>query len=559
MPLGEIISGEIETPGAEDVYTFDAESGTLISLDMQQIWQSERNVNESLVAKLYAPDGSVLHSRTDFLHQAHDLGPLELPATGTYTLQFRGNGDNIPGYQLRIDDVTPGSAAPIALDQIVSDAIDVGGRTRSYTFAATSGDELTLDILFNEIVDRIGGPTAGFTLAAPSGTVLADSGFNDATFTATETGEYLLIVDDRDFVRRSDITATYSFRIASDPQAPEPAAANLVISDVVADLVSVGSPAQLNVSWTVTNTGNATAQGWNASGWTDQIILSAEDTAGVLDRVFAEVDRSEDLAPGASYTASATITLPAETEGSFWVYAEADPLNQVYESEPVTDNRTRAENSSTVYRQARPEHAGPAIKLTPGDGSRYPTGTSLALSGSAAASNQSINAIFMIDVSGSTLEPSGLDVNGDGVIDANDDLNDFDNVGDVLDAEIAAALRLTQQLQVLSDDVRVASVMFAGGSEPLDAGPEPFNQNFVDPRDDTTYRDDQPNFETAITSLWSQSLSFLSLQGASRFRDMEVRAGTEFEPVMRDVENLPHRLIPSGQRRRCSCARGSVP
>ena len=403
-----------------------------------------------------------------------------------------------------------------------------------------------MDVLFNEVdpID-ISGPRTGFTITSPSGVVVVNNEGDDTAFIVNETGNYTIVADDRGAaVRTADNLGNYSFRIVADPIPAAPVAADLTVSNVVADLISTGDPATVDVSWTVTNNGTtATASAWDSGSWTDQVVFSAEESdgginSGLYERVFANVARPNDLAPGESYTQSTTITLPDGFDGSFWVYVTADVENKVYEGEFATDNTTRSDAFSAVYQSDRPSPGGPAIELAPPDGSRYPTGTTLALSGSALSTNQSINAIFMIDVSTSTLTPNGLDVNGDGVVDENDDFNNFPNVGDVLDAEIAAALRLTEQLQTISDDVRVASVIFAGGSEPLDAGPEEFNQHFVDAEIDTTYRDDESNFDTAITSLWNESLGFLAIQGAFQFRDMEVRQGTEFEPVMRDVEKL---------------------
>ncbi|WP_253155892.1 RHS repeat-associated core domain-containing protein [Stieleria tagensis] len=539
LPLGEIVSGEIETPGTSDTLTFDASAGAQIFLDMQQIWQSDRAVNETLRSQLFAPSGTLVAGTLDFLHQAHDTGPITLSESGTYSLVLSGSGDNIPGYQLRVDDVTPAPASAINVGQVISDAIEIGGRTHSYNFATTTGTELTLDVLLNEVVDNLGRPTAGFTLLSPAGVSVFQAAFTDTTFMADETGVYTLIVDDRDFIRSTDILGKFSFRILDDSLAATPAAAELTVSNVVADVITIGSPATVSVSWTVTNNGTAVASAWDADSWIDRVFLSADEASVALyQRAFADVTSPGDLAPGESYNQTATITLPEQFEGSFWVDVETDPLNHVFEADAATNNQTRSETFSAVYAAERAASDGPPIQLAPQNGSRFPTGTNLALSGNVGSANQSINAIFMIDVSTSTLTPSGLDVNGDGVVDANDDYNQFAGVGDVLDAELAAALRLTEQLQTLSDNVRVASVLFAGGSEPLDAGPELFNQNFVDPSIDTTYRGDDPNFEIAVRSLWSQTLGFLSVQGAFKFRDTEVRQGTEFEPAIRDVQNL---------------------
>ena len=133
LEFGEVVVDEIRTAGTLDEYNFDAAAGTSVFFDMQQIWQPVGLSIETLDVELIAPDGSVLFSELDFVTQAHDRGPIELTQTGTYTLRVDGATDDIPGYQFVINDVTPAAATPIAIDQVVSDAIDVAGRIHTYT------------------------------------------------------------------------------------------------------------------------------------------------------------------------------------------------------------------------------------------------------------------------------------------------------------------------------------------------------------------------------------------------------------------------------------------
>lgn len=70
---------------------------------------------------------------------------------------------------------------------------------------------------------------------------------------------------------------------------------------------------------------------------------------------------------------------------------------------------------------------------------------------------------IMLDVSGSTYSPNGMDCNGDGVADAQDDLNGDHNEGDVLDCEIAGALSLAKSLRATNPNVNLSLAIF--GSE----------------------------------------------------------------------------------------------
>jgi len=74
-------------------------------------------------------------------------------------------------------------------------------------------------------------------------------------------------------------------------------------------VLTVDDPANLNVSWTVTNQGTGAGR---TGSWTDQVVLS---TDGILgngdDRVIGEFVHNGALAQGASYTQNQRILLPA--------------------------------------------------------------------------------------------------------------------------------------------------------------------------------------------------------------------------------------------------------
>ncbi len=539
VELGQITFGSIETPGRSDLFTFDGSQGQLIYLDMQQI-RSALGGTQALVTELVSPSGNVLFSITDALENAHDIGPYELSEDGTYAFRFSGRGDNVANFQFRVADVTPEAAVPIAMDEIVTGGISAGGEVRSYSFAATAGESLTLDVIFNQGFAPITPSSLGFTVVSPSGTALVTSSINDAPLNIAETGVHTLIVDDATVPNSGDDTGRYSFRITADPNSPLPPAADLRVSAVSATRKAIGdsaaAPAELTVTWIVTNDGPGTAQVWN-----DQILFSSEDSAGGLSmRAVAEIPNVTVLGSGESYQQTAIVALPEGLEGELWVYVEPDARNTVFEAADEYTGTARAVQPTVIYAAARPLSGSPAITLSPEDGSRYPAGSTLTLAGNAASSKQSVNAIFVVDISASTLSPTGLDANFDGVVDELDDLNNDGQIGSVLDTEIAATLRVVEQLSSLTDDLRVATILFAGDSQPLDAGPGDFNQVFVDPLD-ASYEGDKntlPNFEYALRSLWAQSSTFVNRQGAFYFRDLELASGTQFNPAVRNIDSL---------------------
>ncbi|MEM6471605.1 MAG: putative Ig domain-containing protein, partial [Planctomycetota bacterium] len=531
LVFNRVYAGNLETPGKVDTYSFEGTSGQSIFLDMQQVFGSLRGVNETLVSSITSPSGVTLVDTSSFLTGPHDAGVFELTETGTYTLNLFGAGDTIPGYQFQLNDVTPGVPVPIAIDQVISDRIDSAGEIRQYTFAATVGTEFVLDVLLNRNVDPFIGEVIGWTVESPSESILVNNSEVDASFTAPETGTYTLTVDNRNEDRGKDTTEPFAFRVIDDPAAFAPQTANLVVSNVVVDSVVVGNPAVIDVTWTVTNAGDTTAIAFGGGAWTDRVYFSADqDQQGIFSITQGDTERLVDLAPGASYQQTASFTLPVGFVGSFWVDVQADATNVVYEGDLLDDNIDQSPLLTAVYTEERAERSGPALSLSPEDGSVFPTGSQIALSGNASSTNESINAIFVIDVSRSTLEVTGLDANGDGLVDENDNLNGDASIADILDAEIGAALQLTDRLVELSDNVAVSTVLFAGGSTIADQGPEDFNQIFNAPSTTTTFRDDVTNLQQTLTSLRPDSIV--------DFRPDGVVAGTSFDPPIRQVEQL---------------------
>jgi hypothetical protein len=90
-----------------------------------------------------------------------------------------------------------------------------------------------------------------------------------------------------------------------------------------------GNPAQTTLSWTVKNQG---AVAGAVSQWTDRVILTTNDVVGDGDDVtVADFVHDGLLDPGASYNTTATVTLPADLDGPFFLYVRTDALNQAPE------------------------------------------------------------------------------------------------------------------------------------------------------------------------------------------------------------------------------------
>ena len=106
---------------------------------------------------------------------------------------------------------------------------------------------------------------------------------------------------------------------------------------------------------------------------------------------------------------------------------------------------------------------------------------SLVVAGTAALGGASVDAaMYVVDLSGSTTVVQGLDCDGSGTVDADDDLNGDGRIGDILDCEISGIEALNQSLLAI-DDLDIGMVAFGSSASVVDLGPGPGAQDFVPP------------------------------------------------------------------------------
>ncbi|MEZ6120964.1 MAG: putative Ig domain-containing protein [Pirellulaceae bacterium] len=515
-PLGD----EIFIPGERDLWQFELTAGQHVFFDMQ--------INDGGVMEvsLTSPSGSTLFSRGNNIVRLLDTGPVVVPETGTYVLEVDGRDDaRSEYYQFRLNDVTPEPPIPIAFNSPVSGAIDVGGRTRSYSFDAVAGQTVTFDMIFRQ-------SSIAFTLLAPNGTAVFSQSSTDRTVNALPaTGTYIVLVDQASASFLDEI-GHFSFQIA-DAAAPPPLAptADLVVNQVISPTTIVANPASFDITWTVTNQGTAST---NSNQWIDRIILSADtNVTGVDDRIAADFTHTGQLAPGESYTRTETITLDPDFAADFRLAVRNDPLNAVFEDQFDTNNFRFADNLTAIYPTARNISGQAEIALDLADGTELPAGSVVTLSGNADISPGAVNAIFIVDVSGSTRFVNNLDANFDGVVNADDDINNFADFADVLDVELGAVLRVSQQLASQAVDVMVSVVPFGTESEAADLGYAYLNQTFADT---STYLNGnlRPDYEDAVRSVYSST----GLAGASKFRDFSFQNGTNFAAPLDRLQEI---------------------
>ena len=87
-----------------------------------------------------------------------------------------------------------------------------------------------------------------------------------------------------------------------------------------------GQPMSLN--WRVSNDGDA---GTGVSRWRDSVFMSDDDVLDGGDRSMGSLEHNGALAPGESYAASMSVSLPIAVTGDFFFFVVTDSSNQVFE------------------------------------------------------------------------------------------------------------------------------------------------------------------------------------------------------------------------------------
>ncbi|MDX2017195.1 MAG: CARDB domain-containing protein [Planctomycetota bacterium] len=97
--------------------------------------------------------------------------------------------------------------------------------------------------------------------------------------------------------------------------------ADLSISTPAAATLTAAPGASVRVEWSVANVGDATTI---ASTWTDEVVLSRDQTFAGAVRSLASAGRTGELTPGASYSAARVVTLPAVGAGEYFLVVRTD-------------------------------------------------------------------------------------------------------------------------------------------------------------------------------------------------------------------------------------------
>lgn len=290
-------AGNLESPGVQDVYTFQAAPGQVVYVDLQA------GGTAALLWRLTDETGAVVFDQGFFF----DSGAITLTRGGTYTLTV-GNprSDVSETYRFQLWAVPAPQEFAIALGDLVSDGVPAAGAGNlespgaldRYTFQVPPGQAVFFDL-------QAGGTAALlWLLTDETGAVVFDQGFffDPGTQVLTRGGTYTLTVGNS----RSDARGTYRFRLTA---VPAPQHFSISIGDTVSNSApavgagNIEAPGALDIyTFTATPGQNVLfdLQEGGSTAW--QWRLIDEDGLVVFDEGFFFDQGVKTLSRGGTYT-----------------------------------------------------------------------------------------------------------------------------------------------------------------------------------------------------------------------------------------------------------------
>ncbi|WP_342361882.1 CARDB domain-containing protein [Terrarubrum flagellatum] len=167
------------------------------------------------------------------------------------------------------------------------------------------------------------------------------------------------------FVRTDAVNEAYEGAAENDNVTASPTKTTITLTpppDLTTSAViaapEINSGGHATVSYTVTNEGSTTTPN---GFWRDALYLSLDQTLDAGDLAIGEYWRFGALAVGASYTASASVILPAGYAGSYYIFAVADADRQVFE----VDRANNAASSAPIAVESHPADLQVSITAPP--------------------------------------------------------------------------------------------------------------------------------------------------------------------------------------------------
>lgn len=192
VPGGSAVTVTTTTPGQNGQLTFDGVINQRISLDVTGVTVTNSGILSVTIRK---SDGTSLASTVVSSGSTGYIDVKVLPVTGTYSVFVDPNSFNTATANLRLYDVPADAETSTTINaSAVNIATTVPGQNAKVTFAATSGQQVTVRITNN----AIGLMTV--KLLKPDGTqqtssLSSSASFNLSTQTLTATGTFTISID----------------------------------------------------------------------------------------------------------------------------------------------------------------------------------------------------------------------------------------------------------------------------------------------------------------------------------------------------------------------------
>ncbi len=290
------------------------------------------NISDS-TGLLSASGNGVSGSGTTNLTVAGTLDEVNADLATLMDLESSGGGDTI---NVNAADNLNNTSAPATISVVVNGMLGITAPSSASVVQSTTSAVPGISIFET-------GDTAGETFTVDlgdangllnyTGSGIAGLGETNLTISGslTQVNGDLATLTDTDAQTGSDpITISASDSLGGAANVPAIAVVSVAGSTPELVVSTVGPPAsaiagqQAQVSWTITNNGNATANG----PWQDNVYLSSNVT-GSPEVLLGTFQYDGALAPGQTLTRTETVSVPSSVSGSQWFVVQTDVNNQV--------------------------------------------------------------------------------------------------------------------------------------------------------------------------------------------------------------------------------------
>ncbi|NOT28011.1 MAG: RHS repeat protein [Acidobacteria bacterium] len=174
LTFGVTVSGSLTTPGQRGRWTFEGTAGQRVSTAINTSAFSWCG-HPYHVFRVLKPDNTVLASGADLCAGAI-AGPLDLPVSGTYTVEVDPHGSATGQVAVTVYDVVD-ITGPLTFGVTVSSALTAPGQRGRWTFEGTVG-QIVRAVINTSTFSNCGHPYHVFRVLKPDNTALATTGGN---------------------------------------------------------------------------------------------------------------------------------------------------------------------------------------------------------------------------------------------------------------------------------------------------------------------------------------------------------------------------------------------